>query len=67
MRGKRARINNINYIWCGRRKTNFRKCVVCKKALVPRNKTNLCSICWSKEATLNANNQKIYKYPKVNK
>ena len=53
-----ARIN-VMYLNPERRKNNFKKCVVCEKALTSQNNSNLCSIHFQIEYMLNYNNQII--------
>lgn len=63
-----ARFRNCGFIDPSRRKRNFKKCVVCLKALVPRNKTQLCSKHYIEEAVLNRRYQGYFKkWRKMNK
>ena len=60
-----ARIN-AKFLMPQFRKVNFRKCVVCGKALHPRNKSGLCSADLTKEGVLNWRYQGHYNQWKKN-
>jgi len=48
-----ARLNKLQYLLPMNRKTNFKKCAVCEKALHENNKIGLCSLDYSQEMVLN--------------